>query len=46
MNVDTDTLQCRSVPVFLDETSELLEWMRDLTFAEAKELWKCNDKIA
>ena len=46
MNVDTDTLACRSVPVFLDETSELLEWMRDLTFAEAKELWKCNDKIA
>ena len=46
MNVDTDTLQCRSVPVFLDETSELLEWMRDLTFAQAKELWKCNDKIA
>lgn len=46
MNVDTDTLQCRSVPVFLDETSELLEWMRDLTYAQAKELWKCNDKIA
>ena len=46
MNVDTDTLACRSVPVFLDETSELLEWMRDLTYAEAKELWKCNDKIA
>lgn len=46
MNIDTDTLACRSVPVFLDETAELLTWMRDLTFAEAKELWKCNDKIA
>ena len=46
MNVDTDTLACRSVPVFLDETAELLAWMRNLTFAQAKELWKCNDKIA
>lgn len=46
MNIDTDTLACRSVPVFLDETTELLTWMKNLTFAQAKELWKCNDKIA
>ena len=46
MNIDTDTLACRSVPVFLDETAELLAWMRNLTFAQAKEVWKCKDKIA
>lgn len=46
MNVDTDTLAYRSVPVFLDETAELLKWMKNLTFAQVKELWKCNDKIA
>ena len=46
MNIDTDTLACRSVPVFLNETAELLTWMKNLTFAQAKELWKCNDKIA
>ena len=46
MNVGTDTLAYRSVPVFLDETAELLKWMKNLTFAQAKELWKCNDKIA
>ena len=46
MNIDTDTLACRSVPVFLDETAELLAWMRNLTFGQAKDLWKCNDKIA
>ena len=46
MNIDTDTLACRSIPVFLDETKELLVWMRCLTFGQAKELWKCNDKIA
>ena len=46
MNIDTDTLAFRSMPVFLSETEELLAWMRRLTFAEAKAIWKCNDKIA
>ena len=46
MNIDTDTLAFRSMPVFLSETEELLAWMRHLTFAEAKPIWKCNDKIA
>ena len=46
MNIDTDTLAFRSMPVFLSETEELLAWMRRLTFAEAKAVWKCNDKIA
>ena len=46
MNVDTDTLACRSTPVFLEQTEQLLAWMRQLTFEQAKELWKCNDRIA
>ena len=46
MNVDTDTLACRSSPVFLEEAEQLLAWMRQLTFEQAKELWKCNDRIA
>lgn len=46
MNIDTDTLAFRSMPVFLSETEDLLAWMRRLTFAEAKAVWKCNDKIA
>ena len=46
MNIDTDTLAFRSMPVFLSEAEELLAWMRRLTFAEAKAVWKCNDKIA
>lgn len=46
MNIDTDTLECRGLPAFLDEAGELLEWMKRLTFEQAKELWKCNDKIA
>ena len=46
MNVDTDTLAPEGVPVFLEETEELLAWMRQLSWLEAKELWKCNDRIA
>ena len=46
MNIDTDTLAFRSMPSFLSETEELLAWMRRLTFAEAKAIWKCNVKIA
>ena len=46
MNIDADTLAFSSMPSFLSETEELLAWMRRLTFAEAKAIWKCNDKIA
>ena len=28
MNINTDTLACRSVPVYLKEAGELLEWRR------------------
>ena len=31
---------------FLKEAEQLLAWMRQLTFEQAKELWKCNDRIA
>ena len=46
MKIDTDTLAPAGLPVFLEETRRLMEWMRRLSFDEAKALWKCNDKIA
>lgn len=46
MNIDTDTLACRSMPVFLHEAEQLLAWLRRLSYADAKAVWKCNDKIA
>ena len=46
MNVDTDTLAPSGLPVFLEKTEQLMEWMRRLSLAEAKALWKCNDRIA
>ena len=46
MNVDTDTYQVTGLPVFLEDTKLLMDKIRRLTFEQAKELWKCNDKLA
>lgn len=46
MNEDTDTLPWKELPVFLENTRQILGWMRGLSFAEAGELWKCNEKLA
>ena len=46
MNVDTDTLASAGMPVFLEQTGKLLEWMRALSREGAQALWKSNDKIA
>lgn len=46
MNVDTDLFSWQELPVFLEETEKLMQWMRTLTFGEAQKLWACNEKIA
>lgn len=46
MNVDTDTFACEGTPVFLEETTELMNWIRKLSRQEAQKLWCCNDKLA
>ena len=46
MNVDTDSLPWRDLPVFLSKTEQLCNRMRSMTYAELKKLWKCNDQIA
>lgn len=46
MKVDTDTLEYRSLPIFLEEAALLLSHLRQLSYEKAKSLWKCNDKIA
>lgn len=46
MNADTDTLEPAGLPVFLEETEEIMRWMQSLSFPEAKKLWGCNEKIA
>lgn len=46
MNMDPDILPFRDLPAFLEDAGSLLEWMKSLAYDEAKNLWKCNDKIA
>ena len=46
MNIDTDVFGYTDLPVFLSRTKELMTYMKSLSFAEAKKLWGCNDKIA
>ena len=46
MNVDTDSLAIQGMPVFLEQTEEILIWMKSKSYAELKKLWNCNDKIA
>ena len=46
MNVDTDTLSYQGLPVYLEQTKEILLWMKSKSYEELKSLWKCNEEIA
>ena len=46
MNVDTDTLKYQGVPVYLEQTKEVVSWMQSKTYEELKKLWSCNEAIA
>ena len=46
MNVDTDTFNYLDLPQYLDQTQEILSWLKQKSYEELKSLWRCNDKIA
>ena len=46
MKVDTDSCEIQGIPVFMNQTEEILDWLRNRSYEELKNLWKCNDKIA
>ena len=46
MNVDTDSLPWTALPFFLSESALLLSIMKNMSAADLKRLWNCNDKIA
>ena len=46
MIVDTDNLAPVELPVYIDKTAEVLNWMKSKSKEELKAIWKCNDKIA
>lgn len=46
MNTNTDDFTWRELPQFLGESEKLLALLKQMTYAEAKALWNCNDAIA
>lgn len=46
MNVDPDTLECLGFPVFLEQTEEILKWLKARSYEELRALWCCNEGIA
>lgn len=46
MKTDLETLEPLALPVFLEQTEELLHWLREKSYEELKILWNCNEKIA
>lgn len=46
MKINTDILPFEDIPFFIEETKVLLKTLKTLSYKEAKNLWKCNDKIA
>ena len=46
MNVDTDTYETGGLPEFIEDARILMNTVKALSFAEAKALWKCNEKLA
>ena len=46
MNTDTDSLDIKGMPIFLEKAEILKDLLRSMSYEELKALWKCNDKIA
>lgn len=46
MNVDTDSLPCRDLPVFLPSAEEICRKLQGMSYEELSKLWKCNAQIA
>lgn len=46
MNTDTDSLPVQGIPAFLEQTEQIYERLRQMSYEELKKLWACNDKLA
>ena len=40
MNVDTDTMEIRGLPRFLDRTRLLCDWLKTMSYDQLKALWQ------
>ena len=45
MNMDTNSLAPAGLPVFIEKTAKIRDWMKNKQPEELKAIWKCNDKI-
>ena len=46
MNTDLDSLAYVDLPEYLQQTEEIVCWLKAKSHEELKKLWGCNDKIA
>lgn len=46
MKAETDIMEHQGFPPFMEKTEKLMDFIKGLTYGEAKKLWACNDKIA
>lgn len=46
MKIDNDVFAHRKMPIFLEESQILSDYLQTLSYEELKHIWKCSDKIA
>ena len=46
MNDEPESVEAFTLPVFLEQTEEILDWLKSKNAEELQKLWKCNDQIA
>lgn len=46
MKVDNDDFINRTMPIFINDTEEILNYLKGLNYEELKSIWKCSNKLA
>ena len=46
MIINTDAIEPKGLPAFLDQTAQIAAWLKSKSNEELRTLWKCNEKIA
>lgn len=46
MKVNTDEFPVENLPIYIEESKQILERIRAMSLQEQQHLWKCNDQLA
>lgn len=46
MKIDNDVLAHRQMPIFVDDSKVLLDYLQSLSYEKLKSIWKCSDNLA